>query len=112
MLRGHGLNQLLCQLTAICDNIWGAFPKEENDNNLILLNFLREILADNDKAKLLGDFAFSVIPIISPKKEANIQELKRYTYEIKDLIWKLEDAIIACNPDDEFLSRFFSEKFN
>jgi hypothetical protein len=111
-LRGNGLNQLVCQLTAVCDSIRDTLPKEENQNSSIHLNFLRKTLADYDKAKLLGDFAFSVMPIISPKKEPNLQELKRFTNEIKDLIWKLEDAIIACSPEDEFLSRFFTEKFN
>lgn len=111
-LRGHGLNQVLCQLTAICDNIWSSFPKQENENNSILITFLRETLADHNKAKLLGDFAFSVMPIISPKKEPKLQELKRFTNEIKDLIWKLEDAILESSSDDEFLSRFLTEKFN
>ena len=111
-LRGLGLNQLLCQLTTICDSIWDTFPKQENENNAILLNFLRETLADHDKAKLLGDFAFSVMPIISPEKKPTLLELKGFSKEIETLIWKLEDAILECNPEDDFLSRFFTEKFN
>ena len=111
-IRGHGLNQLLCQLTAICDQIWAKNPEKKENIKETLPSFLRDILANHDIASLLGDFAFSVMPKISNHKKPTPQELEKYLCEIKDLTWRLEDAILKCNPDSEFLTRFFTEKFN
>ena len=111
-IHGHGLNQLLCQLTAICDQVWAKFLSPIDNKKELPVSILRDILANHDLANLLGDFAFSVMPKISKHKKPTSQELEKHLYEIRDLIWHLEDAILKCEPDSEFLTRFFTEKFN
>jgi hypothetical protein len=77
-----------------------------------MLNSLRSILANRDIASLLGDFAFSIMPILSPEKKPSSQEIKKAFSELRELLWRLEDSIVECNPEEDFLRRFFTEKFN
>jgi hypothetical protein len=76
-----------------------------------MINFLRERLANKDFASLMGDFAFATIPTITSEKQPSDGELKSMCLELQHLIWKLEDAIVETEPNEEFLIRFFTEKF-
>ena len=111
-LSGFGLNQLLVQLTTLCDKAWSDLPTEKTSENNSMLNSLRSILANRDIASLLGDFAFSIMPILSPEKKPSSEEIKKAFSELQELLWRLEDSIIECNPVEDFLRRFFTEKFN
>jgi hypothetical protein len=59
----------------------------------------------------MGDFAFATIPAITSEKHPSNGELKSMCLELQHLIWKLEDAIVETEPNEEFLIRFFTEKF-
>ena len=111
-LSGLGLNQLLVQLTTLCDKAWSELPAETTSERNSMLNSLRIILANRDIASLLGDFAFSIMPILSPGKKPSSQEIKKAFSELRELLWRLEDSVVECNPEEEFLIRFFTEKFN
>ncbi|MDG1324592.1 MAG: DUF115 domain-containing protein [Opitutales bacterium] len=111
-LSGFGLNQLLVQLATLCDKAWSDLCTEDTSENTSNLNALRSIFANRDIASLFGDFAFSIMPILSPEKHPSSQEIKKAFSEFQDLLWRLEDSIIECNPKEEFLLRFFTEKFN
>ena len=76
-----------------------------------MINFLRARLANKDFASLMGDFAFATIPVITSEKQPSEDELKNICLELRYLIWKLEDAIIETEPNEDFLIRFFTEKF-
>ena len=76
-----------------------------------MINFLRARLANKDFASLMGDYAFATIPVITSKKQPSEEELKNMCLELQCLIWKLEDAILETEPNEEFLIRFFTEKF-
>ena len=110
-LRGQGLNQLLVQLVILCDKIWSELPKEDIDESSSILKSLRSLLSNREIASLLGDFSFSIMPKISKEKKTKPHDLKNAFAELKDLIWRLEDSIIECNPEEDFLIRFFTEKF-
>ena len=69
-------------------------------------------MSNKDIASLLGDFAFTIIPKLSEEKKPTIHELENAILNLKELIWKLEDAILDCTPNDEFTIRFLTEKFN
>ena len=107
-LQGNGMNQLLTLLAARCDQVWKDFP-EESYNGMI--HYLKNLLADRDIASLLGDFAFTVLPQIAPEPTIKEPDLKQALNQLKDLIWRLEDAIVECDPNEDFLSRFLTEKF-
>jgi hypothetical protein len=38
--------------------------------------------------------------------------LKNVLDQLEQLMWRLEDAILECNPEEDFLIRFLTEKFN
>jgi hypothetical protein len=110
-LKGQGLNQLLCTLAKHCDDCWLDFDKLDTENKFSMINFLRARLANKDFASLMGDFAFATIPTITSEKQPSDGELKSMCLELQHLIWKLEDAIVETEPNEEFLIRFFTEKF-
>lgn len=111
-LSGHGMNQLLCQLVAQCDQTWSAMPNEDNTDYNLTLNFFRKLMTDRDIASLLGDFAFSIMPKLSPGKVPANHDLENAMACLKDLLWRLEDSVLDCAPNEEFLLRFFTEKFS
>lgn len=107
-LQGNGMNQLLTLLVARCDQVWKDFPEEDYNS---MIHYLKNLLADRDIANLLGDFAFTVLPKIAPEPTIKEPDLKRALNQLKDLIWRLEDAILECDPNEDFLCRFLTEKF-
>ena len=111
-LGGHGMNQLLCQLVAHCDHTWSTMPAEDNTDCNLTLNFFKELMTGRDTASLLGDFAFSIIPKLSPGKVPTNHELENAMASLRDLLWRLEDSVLDCAPNEEFLLRFFTEKFS
>ena len=111
-INGFGLNQLMCQLTTICDQIWEEINQHKIGDTESISNFFGKLFANHDKAQLLGDFAFTVMPKITKKKDQNYYYMIHSLAELKELIWRLEDAILACDPEEEFLCRFFTEKFD
>jgi hypothetical protein len=108
-LQGNGMNQLLTLLAARCDQIWENLPTEDYNS---MINYLKNLLVDRDIASLLGDFAFTVLPKIAPDPTIEELELKQAINQLKDLAWRLEDAILECDPNEDFLVRFLTEKFN
>ena len=77
-----------------------------------MIDYLKNLLADRDIANLLGDFAFTVLPKIAPEPTIEEPELKKALNQLKNLGWRLEDAIMECNPNEDFLRRFLTEKFS
>ena len=110
-LTGMGLIQLLTQLVTFCDQYWDALAEEETENTSSQLNFLRNLLSNREFASLLGDFAFSIMPKISADKTMEPKELKSAIKQLQHTIWRLEDAVLECEPGEEFLIRFLTEKF-
>ena len=108
-LQGNGMNQLLTLLAARCDQAWKDFTKEDYNS---MIHYLKNLLSDRDIASLLGDFAFTVLPKIAPEPTIEEPDLKQALNQLKDLIWRLEDAILECDPNEDFLSRFLTEKFS
>ncbi len=111
-LSGMGLIQLLGQLVTFCDEYWASLPEVKAENSASQLTFLRKLLANREIASLLGDYAFSIIPKISAEKKVDPLVLKNAINELQNILWRLEDAIFKCDPGQEFLRRFFTEKFN
>tara|TARA_Y100001934_G_scaffold71556_1_gene89013 strand:+ start:1369 stop:2919 length:1551 start_codon:yes stop_codon:yes gene_type:complete len=110
-LQGNGLNQLLTLLASRCDLAWKNFPCNTKDYNAVL-NYLRELFTDQDMARLLGDFAFSILPKIGPGGTIGEDDLNKAVRQLENLIWKLEDAILECGGSEEFLLRFLTETFD
>mgnify|MGYP004059127633 CR=1 FL=1 len=69
------------------------------------------MLADRDMANLIGDFAFTVLPKIGPESTMGEEEMKKALNQLQELAWRLEDAIMECEPNDDFVVRFLTEKF-
>jgi hypothetical protein len=110
-LQGNGMNQILTHLANRCDQAWEGFPgKEGNSHGRV--NYLKTLFADRDMASLLGDFAFTVLPKITSGSDLKDAVLKNIIDQLENLIWRLEDAILECDPNEEFLIRFLTEKFN
>jgi hypothetical protein len=63
-------------------------------------------------ASLLGDFAFTILPKITSQMQIDDERLKNVLDQLEKLMWRLEDAILECNPEEDFLIRFLTGKFN
>jgi hypothetical protein len=107
-INGFGLVQVLTLLTTKCDQVWDALKKDDSEINPSA--FFRTILSDKDIASLLGDFSFSIMPSLANLD--NVESLQAEFDQIKNLLWKLEDGILNCNPPEEFIIRFLTEKFS
>lgn len=112
-LSGPALDQALGQLASRCDQSWSALrplllphasPRDK-------LNGLRSLLADSDLASLFGDYAFAVMPEIAPGKEPSPDKIDLRLRELRQLLWRLEDAIAQADPSDTFLRRFLTQTF-
>ena len=90
---------------------WKNFPSEPKDYNAVL-HYLRELFTDQDMARLLGDFAFTILPKIGPGGTIGEDDLKIAVRQLENLIWKLEDAILECGGSEDFLLRFLTGKFD
>ena len=111
VVQGNGLRQILTHLANRCDQSWHDFPEQKEiskKNN----DYLKTLFADRDMASLLGDFAFTVLPKIASQKQIDEMELQASLNQLQKLIWRLEDAILECEPGKDFLMRFLTEKFN
>ena len=105
-----GLNQILSLLASKCDQIWKIMPNE-NSSSIELSEGLINLFSDKEISSLLGDFAFSTMPKLMGTDTNEETELKGIRNQLQQLVWTLEDAILDCNPDEEFILRFFTEKF-
>jgi hypothetical protein len=86
--------------------VWEKLEKEEFSPERIV----NEIFQDQDLSTMLGDFSFSIMPsLVSEDKSLCYESIIR---ELKNIIWKLEDAILASSPPESFLIKFLSEKFH
>ena len=110
-VQGNGMNQILTHLANRCDRSWDGFPDKEGSYRK-RSDYLKTLFADRDMASLLGDFAFTVLPRITSETPIGEKELELAVDQVLNLIWRLEDAILECEPDEEFLIRFLTEKFN
>lgn len=105
-----GLNQILSLLASKCDQIWKIMPNE-NSSSTELSQGLINLFSDKEISSLLGDFAFSTMPKLMETDTNEETELKGIRNQLQQLVWTLEDAILDCNPDEDFILRFFTEKF-
>jgi len=113
-ISGQGLEQLLTKLATRCDEAWkGLRPilAKQNTTKHEKLRYLQELLGNQDIATLIGDYSFAVMPEISQGKQPTSEELDLRIKEIRRILWLLEDAIVAAEPSEEFLTRLFTENF-
>ncbi|MBL62052.1 MAG: hypothetical protein CMI30_01465 [Opitutae bacterium] len=73
------------------------------------LRFLRELMANQELATLLGDFSFAVMPGIMPGKEPSESQLDLWLRQLRQTLWILEDALLENDAPEEFLRRFLAE---
>tara|TARA_B100001093_G_scaffold451579_1_gene459122 strand:+ start:628 stop:2163 length:1536 start_codon:yes stop_codon:yes gene_type:complete len=107
---GVGMEQILTLLTNHCDRIWNEFPHDPEIENS--MKYLKSLLADRDTAKLVGDFAFVIMPFLhSDQKFPQDQLIKTIIY-LKKIVWLLEDSILECSDSEEFLIRFLTGQNN
>ncbi len=111
-LKGMGLNQFATHVVTLCDQCWRKLQVVNYECEKSMLEILRDIFSNKEIASLLGDFAFSIMPKIGPGKKPSLIDLKEAYQQLESLLWKLEDAILQANPSDQFLIRFFTEKFD
>jgi hypothetical protein len=110
-VQGNGMKQILTQLANRCDRAWDGFPNKEGscrERN----DYVKTLFTDRDMASLLGDFSFTVLPRIASDTPIGKKELELAVDQLQNLIWRLEDAILECEPDEQLLIRFLTEKFN
>lgn len=101
-----GKVQVLTLLAKKCDEVWEKLEKEDISSEKIV----KEIFQNQDLSTMLGDFSFSIMPsLVSGDKSLCHESIIR---ELKNIIWKLEDAILASSPPETFLIKFLSEKFH
>ena len=110
-VQGNGMNQILTHMANRCDRSWHGFPKKDGSHRE-KSDYLKALFADPDMASFLGDFAFTVLPKITSEDSWGDKELELAVDQLKSLIWRLEDAVLECEPDERFLIRFLTEKFN
>ena len=73
---------------------------------------LLELFSDREISCLLGDFSFSIMPKIAKGKRISQEQGMLIIKQLKQLIWKLEDAILRAEPEDDFIYRFLTEEFH
>ncbi len=109
-VQGNGMNQILTHMANRCDLSWKSFPYNK-ESHRDKSDYLKALFADRDMASFLGDFAFTVLPKITSGTPLDDKELELAVNQLQNLIWRLEDAILECEPDERFLIRFLTEKF-
>jgi len=110
-VQGKGMTQILMHLANRCDQAWKSFPCKETSRQE-RIDYLNTLFANRDMASLLGDFAFTILPKITSQMQIDDDSLKGVLAQLEKLIWRLEDGILECNPEEDFLIRFLTEKFN
>ena len=110
-LNRHGLTQILNNLTIKCDLIWKSMPSEKDETKVVSEKLL-ELFSDREISCLLGDFSFSVMPKIAKGKTISKEQGLLIIKQLQQLIWKLEDAILRAEPEDDFIYRFLTEEFH
>lgn len=108
-----GLDQIIRLLATRCDEIWQAvdpvLADGSNASQKNKLQFFHELLGQQEHATLLGDYAFAVMPDIMPGKEPSDSQLDLWLNELRQILWLLEDALVATKPSEEFLARFLAK---
>ena len=113
-ISGQGLDQVLTLLATRCDEAWKNLRPLLAKENVPLhekLRYLRELLGNQDIAALIGDYSFAVMPEVGPGKQPTSDELDKRLTELRRILWLLEDALVAAEPSDEFLTRLLTETF-
>ena len=113
-ISGQGLDQVLTLLATRCDEAWKNLRPllaKENTTAQEKLRYLHELLGNQDIAALIGDYSFAVMPEVGPGKEPTSEELDLRIRELRNILWLLEDALVAAEPSDEFLTRLLTETF-
>jgi len=110
-LNRHGLTQILNNLTIKCDLIWKSLPSEKDETKVVSEKLLK-LFSDREISCLLGDFSFSIMPKIAKGKTISQEQGLLIIKQLKQLIWKLEDAILRAEPEDDFIYRFLTEEFH
>jgi uncharacterized Rossmann fold enzyme len=113
-ISGQGLDQVLTLLATRCDEAWKNLRPllaKENAPPHEKLRYLHELLGNQDIAALIGDYSFAVMPEVGPGKQPTSDELDQRLSELRNILWLLEDALVAAEPSDEFLTRLLTETF-
>jgi len=113
-ISGQGLDQVLTLIATRCDEAWKNLrPLLANENAPLheKLRYLRELLGNQDIAALIGDYSFAVMPEVGSGKEPSTERLDLRIRELRRILWLLEDALVAAEPSDEFLTRLLTETF-
>lgn len=113
-LTGQGLEQVLTTLAIRCDEAWKglrSLVSEEEVEPQDKLQYLRELLGNQEIASLLGDYSFAVMPEIALGKEPADESLTDRLRELQSILWLLEDALVEAEPSDDFLARLLTETF-
>ena len=100
-----GKNQISYELARSCDKVWSALHGHTEKN---LLKRMKDLMADKEIASILGDFTFSIFPILLSEKDVETEETKRIYNELCSLIWKLEDEILKINSSEDFIREFLT----
>ena len=99
-----------------CDEIWHAvatvLADGENSSPKNKLRFFQALMGQQEHATLLGDFAFAVMPDITSGKNPSDSQLDLWLNELRQILWFLEDALMATKPSEEFLARFLAKAMN
>ena len=95
------MNQILTHMANRCDRSWHGFPKKDGSHRE-KSDYLKALFADPDMASFLGDFAFTVLPKITSGAPLEDKELDLAVEQLQNLIWRLEDSILECEPDERF----------
>ena len=69
---------------------------------------LKKLLSNKDLALLLGDYSFAVMPLLNGE-DTDLESVEDAYEQLKRIIWGLEDAILACQPSDQFLENFLQK---
>ena len=105
------MNQILTHMANRCDRSWEGFQTRNK------VTVKREItwkasFADRDMASFFGDFAFTVLPKITPEAPLEDKELDLAVEQLQKLDLEIGGCDFGMRTDERFLIRFLSEKFN
>ncbi|MFP6854550.1 MAG: 6-hydroxymethylpterin diphosphokinase MptE-like protein, partial [Opitutales bacterium] len=99
-----------------CDEIWAFMNTLSSRKDLAgadgKLQFFRALMGQQEHATLLGDYSFGLMPSIMPGKNPTDSQLDRWISELRQILWLLEDALVATESPDNCLGDFLAKLMN